>query len=469
MGQRPGRTTAYLCFALSSLLLFTAIWIVVPPPSYPLLILAVGAPEAGVWLAVGAALITMIVYRDAATSRVARVTLCFSVATIVLAILPLLRFPSTVRRFDAAMRAGLGENYLCAVPDPTLRTMRPAPLNPVELFTGLRPGAARVERGVRFAVNDGVPLSMDVYHPGQRGSYPAVVQIYGGAWQRGEPGDNAAFATYLASHGYVVFAIDYRHAPRWQWPAQLADLRAALAWIVEHGQEYDADSGRLALIGRSSGAQLALVGAYAPGGPRVGAVVSYYGPVDLAEGYRHPPRPDPLRVRGIEEAFLGGTPANAAARYRDASPIAYTLRPLPPTLLVYAAHDHVVEARFGTLLHERLRATGTTSVLLEIPWSEHGFDAMTGGPGAQLALFNTERFLAWALRSSEPARCTISPGEGPMGGPAPATAPGPRVSPPRMPARSPRGTLRSVPTPHNAAGRPWPVERRVPPRRLPPR
>lgn len=405
MGQRRGRTRIYLCFALSALLLFMAMWIVVPPPTYPLLILAVGAPETGVWLAAAAALIVIAIYRSAATSRLVRVTLCLGIATIVLSLLPLLRFPSASRRFDDAMRAGLGKNYLCAVPDEAKRAMRPAPLNPVELFTGLQAGAAHVTRGVGFAVNDGVSLAMDIYRPERPGNYPAVVQIYGGAWQRGAPGDNADFATYLASHGYVVFAIDYRHSPRWQWPAQLADVRAALAWVVEHGREYEADPRRLAMIGRSAGAQLALVGAYSAGGPTVGAVVSYYGPVDLVEGYRQPPRPDPLHVRGIEEAFLGGSPTDAAAHYRDASPVTYAVRPLPPTLLVYAAQDHVVEARFGALLHERLVATGTTSVLLEIPWAEHGFDAITGGPAAQLALFNTERFLAWALRSSEPAGC----------------------------------------------------------------
>ena len=38
-----------------------------------------------------------------------------------------------------------------------------------------------------------------------------------------------------------------------------------------------------------------------------------------------------------------------------------------------------------------------TSVFLEIPWSEHAFDALPNGPIGQLALYYTERFLAWAL------------------------------------------------------------------------
>ena len=78
-------------------------------------------------------------------------------------------------------------------------------------------------------------------------------------------------------------------------------------------------------------------------------------------------------------------------------PISYATRPLPPTLLIYAGRDHVVMPRFGAMLDEQLQATGTVSVLLTIPWAEHAFDAVTGGPSAQLALHHTERFLAWAL------------------------------------------------------------------------
>jgi len=54
--------------------------------------------------------------------------------------------------------------------------------------------------------------------------------------------------------------------------------------------------------------------------------------------------------------------------------------------------------RFGGALHERLRAGGNQSVLIEIPWADHAFDAVPFGPSAQLALYYTERFLAHSLR-----------------------------------------------------------------------
>ena len=395
---RRTRLATWLAVALSATVLFGSLWIVVPAPTYALLPLAVGAPEVSVWLMLGALVGAALALPGARQSRAARAVLVAAAGAIVLCALPLARFPATAHRFDRAMRDALGEDFLRALPPGTISLMRPSPLVVTDLFRPAPSGEARVSRGVPVAEVGGAPLSVDVYQPLAPGRYPVVVQIYGGAWQRGQPGDDASFARYLAAQGYVVFAIDYRHAPRWRWPAQLEDVRTSLSWIREHADAYGADVSRTALVGRSSGAQLALVAAYAPGAFPVRAVVSYYGPVDLVEGYRHPPRPDPLGVRAVEETYLGGPPAARHAIYREASPIAYVTRPLPPTLLVYGGRDHIVEPRFGRLLHARLRATGTTSVLLEIPWAEHAFDKVGNGPSAQLALFHVERFLAWTLK-----------------------------------------------------------------------
>jgi acetyl esterase/lipase len=276
--------------------------------------------------------------------------------------------------------------------------MRSAPVVLLDLFRGVDVGDARVVRGVACAAPAGERLTVDIYRPVADGHYPSVVQIYGGAWQRGAPADDAGLATYLAAHGFVVFAIDYRHAPRWLWPAQIDDVRAAIGWVREHGSEYSGDVSRLALLGRSAGAHLAMVAAYQLGTPAISAVVSYYGPVDLTDGYRNPPRPDPLDTRSIEIALLGGTPEQMPERYRDASPITYaTIRRPPPSLLIYGGRDHVVLPRFGAALDARLRGADARSVFLEIPWAEHAFDAIPNGPSAQLALYYTERFLAWAL------------------------------------------------------------------------
>ena len=91
-------------------------------------------------------------------------------------------------------------------------------------------------------------------------------------------------------------------------------------------------------------------------------------------------------------------------RYREASPITYVSRRLPPSLLIYGGRDHVVLPRFGAMLNDRLRAAGATSVLLTIPWAEHAFDAIPNGLSGQLSLYYTEQFLEWALMRASPDR-----------------------------------------------------------------
>ena len=389
--------TVWLLIA-SIALLFISVWIVLPPPHVSLLPLAVGAPELSPWLLLASLILCAITFRAASADVTARVVFNVSAVSAVLCAYPLVRAPFVLAAFDSAMEQGLGKEYETQIPAAARMSLRTQRISVTDFAGGIDRGDVLIRRGIEFAKPGGVPLTVDVYRPVTAGPHPILLQVYGGAWQRGSPEDNPAFASYFASKGYLVIAPDYRHAPEWKWPAQIQDVRAALGWVIAHAAEYEGDPRRIGIIGRSSGAQLALVAAFQAGMPLVRAVAGYYGPADLVEGWRQPPRPDPLDVRAILEAYLGGTPETVPALYHDASPVTYALPRVPPTLLIYGARDHVVEARFGRELNDRLHENGATSVLLEIPWAEHAFDALPNGLSGQIALFYTERFFAWALR-----------------------------------------------------------------------
>ena len=379
-------------------LCFAASWIVLPPFISGVLPLTVGVPELAPWFLVVALVVCALTFRSFAVDATARTALYLAAVAAILSAYPICRVPFAITVFDRSMHDGLGaayENQISSVPRFELRMHV---LSPFDFVRGIAESDIVVRRGIEFAKPAGVPLTIDIYRPASAGRYPVLIQIYGGAWQRGSPEDNGAFASWFASRGYVVAAIDYRHAPEAMWPAQIDDVRGAIAWIVAHAPEVEADTDRIAIIGRSAGAQLALVAAYQAKAPTIKAAVSYYGPTNLEEGWREPPRPDPLDVRSIIESYLGGTPDQAAMKYRDASPVTYAMKSVPPTLLIYGTRDKVVESRFGRELHDRLRAAGATSVLLEIPWADHAFDAIPGGLSGQISLYYTERFLAWALR-----------------------------------------------------------------------
>ena len=384
--SRAIRMIYWVVLAFSAILTFTAVWILVPAPNVLLLPLGVGAPELSPVLFAISVVVIAIAGLYGRTLGTARLALVLSLVSAVLCARPALQVPSTLRRFDEAMKRTLGVDA------------QATRVTYLDIFRPPRTLPSHVVREVPFASRDGLTITLDIYKPSAGdGPFPILVQVYGGAWQRGAPADNDWFSRYFATRGFIVIAVDYRHAPQWKWPAQLDDVRDALHWASAHAGEFDGDPNRIIVLGRSSGAQLAMVAAYQDASPAIKAVVSYYGPVDLAEGWRRPPSPDPLHVRGILETYLGGTPAQVPQRYREASAVTYATRKLPPTLLIYGRRDHIVEARFGEQLDRALTHAGSRSVLLEIPWSEHAFDIVPNGLGGQIALSYTEQFIRWAL------------------------------------------------------------------------
>lgn len=391
-----------LVLLLSLVGFLLSLWIVVPAPTLALLPLAVGAPEVSPWLLVLNAIALLLSLVLVARLKLLKLALVISLIGLGLSALPLLQLPFAQQKFAVAMQQTLGSDYLAQIPSQKQQVMRSQPFSWVDSFRGIESEAVRSTLDIPFAAPEGEQLTLNVYRPVQAGTYPAIVVIYGGAWRSGSPAANVDFSRYMAAQGYTVFAIDYRHAPRYQFPAQLEDVQSALRFIREHAAEYEADPTRMALLGRSAGGHLAMLAAYQPDAPPLRAVVSYYGPFNLAAGYNDPPRPDPLDVRAILRNFLGGTPSDRAEQYRSASVTTYVdlaaPSSLPPTLLIHGGRDHIVQAKFARGMQQRLRKAGNTALLLEVPWAEHAFDAVFQGPSNQLALYYVERFLAWALR-----------------------------------------------------------------------
>ncbi|UNU25562.1 alpha/beta hydrolase [Microcoleus vaginatus] len=391
----------FISWFLSAIGLFLSLWVIVPAPTMFLYPLAVGAPEISPWL-VGIntiALLLNLLRRH--QGKVYIILLICNLFALILGLLPLIQFPAANAAIATQMQAVLGENYLAAVPQADRAQLRPQPFILADAFGGIPIRDVRIDRAIGFAHPDGVSLQLNLYRPMQIGKYPAIITLYGGAWQRGNPDSNEEFSRYMAAQGYCVVAIAYRHAPKYRFPAQLEDVQAALSYIKTHAADWEIDRERIALMGRSAGAHLAMLTAYDSSVLPVRAVVNYYGPNDLLRGYNDPPFPDAINVRAVLRAFLGGTPDELNELYRRASPINYIKPNLPPSLLVYAGRDHIVQPKFGRSLYERLRATGDRAILLEIPWAEHAFDAVFNGPSNQLALYYTERFLAHALKSSD--------------------------------------------------------------------
>ncbi|MBC5824740.1 MAG: alpha/beta hydrolase [Candidatus Eremiobacteraeota bacterium] len=353
---------------LSVALTLLSIWIVVPPWNRPSLIAAVISIECSPYL------------------------LLLNAGALV----AILRAPRSGLRKAAAVLA-VANLSLSALPPFLLFTQTK---DAAATFSSL---AAAQSRGALRETDIPVVLgqrrtAMHAYLPDSLRPAPIVAAVYGGAWRNGSPSNDAMLDRALAARGYAVFAFDYRHSPAVRFPSALEDVKAQLRFIERKASEYHADPNRIAIVGHSSGAELALLAAY--GSDRaVRAVVSYSGPIDLAQAYRFPPHPDPIDVRAILRDYIGGAPSGSAERYRLASPIAYVRKGLPPTLLIYGARDHVVKIEAATALRDALESAGTKVTLIRLPWAEHAFENIPFGLHAPVVLYAVERFLDSAVKA----------------------------------------------------------------------
>jgi acetyl esterase/lipase len=359
-----------------------------PAPTHLLWKATVAATEWGYWLAF-AAVLPLIPMRG--QGKLGKMGAVLSLGAIALFIMPVVRatelnsaLPQAFnQRFGAARRA---RAHLAEAP-------RSEPLVFPELLRPLVLPAVRFEERV-FRVYDDGKLTLDVYRPAYpHDKLPGVIVVHGGSWQSSSNAEFVALNAYLAGRDYVVAAINYRQSPPWKFPAGRDDVLSAVAYLKVYGPEFGMDPNRIALLGRSSGGQLALLAAYTSGDPAIKGVISIYGPTDSQFGYEHPAATGLFDTRGALNTYLGGSPASASDAYFAASPINFVSASSPPTLLIHGMRDGIVSPDESARLESKLQEAGVKHLFVRMPWATHGCDKSFGGPCGQVAAYSVERFL----------------------------------------------------------------------------
>ncbi len=109
--------------------------------------------------------------------------------------------------------------------------------------------ARPVDRAPELVADAPVPLR--VHRPAGDGSGALVVYVHGGGWVLGGGAAYDRVAQRLADDTRaVVVAVDHRLAPEHPFPAPYDDVLAAVAWVADHADRWDADPARLGLVGR---------------------------------------------------------------------------------------------------------------------------------------------------------------------------------------------------------------------------
>jgi dienelactone hydrolase len=217
------------------------------------------------------------------------------------------------------------------------------------------------------------PLLLDVYRPeGADESRPAVLLVHGGSFNEGskEKEEIVDLADYLAAHGYVCFAMNYRliadnpPAPN-LWPslpiasaahAAMVDVKAAVRFIRANAEQYGVDADRIGLLGESAGAIAAVPAAVTE-------------PEDLAtdgDEFPIPPQNHPGESTRVQAyVHLWG---NADHVLTEVS------RDDPPVMIVHGTEDNNLGTMFGSArrFDTVLGLVGVPNVFYEAEGFGHG-------------------------------------------------------------------------------------------------
>jgi acetyl esterase/lipase len=196
-------------------------------------------------------------------------------------------------------------------------------------------------------------LHADVFVPRNVKSPPLVVYIHGGGWKVGDR--RSAYAKSFTRHGFAVASIDYRFSSQAVFPAQIHDCKGAIRWLRANAAFFGYDPARIAVMGESAGAHLAVllgtsagvkalegsVGGNLGHSSRVQAVVDYYGATDFH--LRSRTQPSMTEVPGgTAYDLLGGPVSGNKELARLASGAHFVSRDDPPLLAIHGDADEQV-------------------------------------------------------------------------------------------------------------------------------
>ena len=233
------------------------------------------------------------------------------------------------------------------------------------------PYRTRLQKDVVYDREHG--LKLDAWTPSGRGPFAAVVLAHGGGW---EAGDKVTYITPLfeplARGGFAWFSIDYRLTPPVRHPAQIDDLRRAVAFVRSNARRFRIDPKRIAVVGESASGQMAAL--LATQDPTLAAAVSFYGVYEFM-----PLLTDTSPGSRLDKLF-GLRALDDAGRelIRRYSPIHHVTKEMPPLLLIHGTNEQLWAQ--GIAMRDRLREVGAHHELVALEGAPHGMENWEGHP-----------------------------------------------------------------------------------------
>ena len=215
--------------------------------------------------------------------------------------------------------------------------------------------------------------TLDLYQPVGK-QWPVIVFVHGGNWDSGDKNYRvggadvyANIGRFYATRGMGVAVINYRLQPNVGWPAQVADVRAAVAWVRDNIARYGGLPDRIFLMGHSAGTHLVSLAALTTANAGVRGVIAVSGAaLDLTDEQTYQLGAD----RDYYRARFQGDDRSEEWR-RRASPALFANAKAPPFLVLYATGETKALQRQSQVLHGALTKAGASSQLVPVTGESH--------------------------------------------------------------------------------------------------
>src|SRR5689334_3306793 len=80
-------------------------------------------------------------------------------------------------------------------------------------------GEVIIENNVEYSNPDNQHMMLNIARPQGNGPFPAILCIHGGGFRAGDRSGYNGLIKRLAERGYVAATVEYRLAPKYQFPA----------------------------------------------------------------------------------------------------------------------------------------------------------------------------------------------------------------------------------------------------------
>lgn len=178
---------------------------------------------------------------------------------------------------------------------------------------------------------------------------PAVILVHGGGWKSGDKSHMKPMAQYIASKGYSCFAIEYRLSDEAQYPEGIFDIKQAIQFIKANALKFHVDTTKVAVLGTSSGAQMAsLVGTTNNNskfeektGYKTSTEVQAIINLDGILAFKHPKS----KEGKMASWWLGGTYEEKPEIWKEASALTHIDENTPPTLFISSQYERFQAGR----------------------------------------------------------------------------------------------------------------------------